>query len=91
MKSVSQQSRHGQAVERVNQNFVTIARVAMMIEVKLVNYSSHLGIVRSPVEEETMHNVLQQTPPDETDHDQSQKFGGLVFRPTGEKKEKAGE
>ena len=77
-----QQSRHGQAVERMNQNFVTIARVAVMIEVKLVNDPPYLAIVRSPVKEETMQEVLQQTPSGETDHNQHQKLGRLESLPT---------
>ena len=84
IKAVSQQSRHGQAVERVNQNFVPIARVAVMMEVKLVNDLSHFAIVGSPVKEETMEEVLQQTPQDETNPNQPQNLGRLGLLPTRE-------
>ncbi len=58
-KSPSQQSRDGQAVEWMNQDLVTIARVLVMIEVKLVIDPPDPGILRSPVKEITMHEVFQ--------------------------------
>ena len=59
IKSTSQQPRDGQAVERMNQNLVRIARVIVMIEMKLVKDLPHLVVVRNPVKEKTMQEILQ--------------------------------
>ena len=59
IETPAQHSRDGQAIERMNQNLVTMARVLVMIEMKLVNDSPHPEILRVPVEEVTMQEVFQ--------------------------------
>lgn len=59
IKSTPQQPRDRQAVERMNQKFLRIARVPVMIEVKFEDDPPHPAVLRSPVEEKTMQKVLQ--------------------------------
>ena len=67
IKSTPEDSGNGQAVERTNQDLVRMAGVPVMIEMKLVNDVSHPVITGSPVKEETMQKILQQTPQGEAD------------------------